>query len=1609
VVPDHALPRRAIVFAMNSTLGGFHPAVQKWFVGRFGAPSPVQELGWPVIGEAQKDAGHDVLLCAPTGSGKTLAAFMWAINRLVVEAERGALPDEISVLYVSPLKALANDIRINLEEPLAGVRVAAAQDGLDLSPIRAGLRTGDTPANERSAMLRRPPQVLVTTPESLFILLTSPRFRQKLRAVRYVIVDELHAVADNKRGAHLMLTLERLERLVRTSDSARPTRIGLSATLNPIDTLAAFLGGAEIADDGVRHPRPVHIVRADDHPRQLDLQVIAPGPELGSLATHQHWEAMYDALAALIREHRTTLVFTLSRRWAERIALALQKRVGMAAVMAHHGSLARVERLQAEQRLKRGELKAIVATSSLELGIDVGTVDLVCQVDSPKSIAAAVQRIGRSGHHLGGTPKGRFFALTLDDLLGCAAAVRAARQGHLDEVEIPTGCMDVAAQQIVAIASDEEDISERELLNLLRSAHNFAGFDLTVLRQLLREMAAQLPERIQGTNPKIFYDPASGRVRPRRSARLAAITSGGTIPESSNLDVVIASEGRKIGDVEEDFAQESMRGDIFSLGSMPWRVIGTSKNRLLVEAAPGMAPSLPFWEAEAAGRSPALSAELCDLRRTIASFITNSSGEEASAWLESECALQAEAAAQAVAYVRRGLAALNALPDERTLVIERFFDGLGGTQLVIHSPWGMRLNRGFGLALRKRLCQSFDFEIQASAIDDAILLALNSRHSFPLEQLLTMVSARTVRAVLVQALLDAPMFEVRFRHVATRALSIMRSGHGSKVPTWIQRLRSQELITALFPQRNACFENRPPATNLPDHFIVNETMRECLEETADIARLEALLRGLEDGSIRVVAVDSIAPSVFAHRVLLAWDYAFLDDGERATRRSRTVTMNRAMAEDVFRSENLAELLSAEAVQRVTEEIQGRTSSTRARNCDELYELIRTHGCLPCTAIPERTAADGAAMLSALEDQGRLYRIRPGSADAPEVVVTAEDLTLFLAAYPDLRAGVSPCGDSPAVDREQQATSAIPAPAPGDNAQTGRHFVSPAMTPDYATAVEEIVRRALVTSGPVLGVGLADHLHLPVNDVAQALVTLESRGLIFRGHFTAIPSGDSVAPPDYTEISLRPDARTTERDGPEAQVMEVQWCDRHVLERIHRHTLNLLRSSVEPCSDAEFAAFRLKWNGIGEAPPRRGAEGVRRTLEQMSGLAFAPELWERTILPVRVADYRPEQLDLLCMSGEFAWVAAPFENESDKQDCLFPASVAFLPRRARSYWAPREMPADPRTQAVAEVLAQFGAQYLDQIAEHANLSERDALAALWLLAAAGLVSNDSFAPLRLLTAEPEAVRLISNRQPSSSQFSHDRTGKGQAYREPNRRDAALRARLQSSLSGRWSLVAQFKPEAPQIAMAEKHEANGPDDAREIAMTLLRRHGILAREMIALETSDISWQQILFALRRMEYSGVIRRGWFVHALSGEQYALPEALELLRTERQANEIEPPVVISAADPANPFGVLLPGCGTAREADNLLVVQRGQVIASLAGRALTSSVTLDQTAFMAAIAEIMKLRPRLVLETINNEPALESIQVSAMAAAGFHSDGRALVYDGLPGPMPRRAIVNHV
>ncbi len=1508
---------------MDDALAGFHSLVRRWFAARFQAPSPIQRLGWPAIG-----AGHDTLLCAATGTGKTLAAFLWAIDRLVREAESGALKDAVSVLYVSPLKALANDVRINLDEPLRGICEIARAEGRSLPEIRAMVRTGDTLACERQAMVKRPPHILVTTPESLFILLTSKRFRQKLAQVQFVIVDELHALAGNKRGAHLAVTLERLEALVRETVGVRPTRIGLSATLNPIEVLGEFLCGAEMGPGGARIVRPFRCVQAQSGARALDLQVVAPGPEVGPLATHKHWEATYDELAKLIKEHRTTLVFTLSRRSAERIALNLQKRLGPDAVMAHHGSLARQERLKAEQKLKRGELKVIVATSSLELGIDVGSVELVCQIDSPKSISAAIQRIGRSGHVLGGVPKGRFFALTAEDLLECAAVVRAIKHGRLDEVEIPRGCLDVAAQQIVAIAAERGEVSEGEILKILGGAYNFRELDLAGLRRLLFAMAQETPNAVRGSQPLIFYDAVNGRVRSRRSARMVAITCAGTIPDPGNYDVVIESEGRKIGEVEEDFAQESSRGDVFALGSMAWQIQRLSRGRLLVEAAPGMAPTLPFWHSEALGRSLALSAELCELRKEILARSSDESG--AIRWLCQECAMEESAARQALNYVRANRAVLGELPDFRTLVIERFFDGLGSTQLVIHSPFGMRFNRGLGLALRKRLCRSFNFEIQASATDDGVLLSLNQRHSFPPDELIAMLPADSVRDTFCQAVLDAPMFETRFRHVAARALSLRRNSGGKPVPVWVQRLRAQDLLVALFPQQQACFENRPLNVPLPDHFLVTETLRECMEEAADIPKLEAFLKALEAGEVKVKFVDTLTPSLIAHRLLLAWDYAFLDDGERANRRSRTVATNRALIEQTLQRGNLAGLLDREVVERVELEASGRDKRYKARDADELYELLRRHGMLSREALAERAGELAQVHIEALERERRITAIDLGGG-LGEKIVAVEDLPLIRVVYPNARleGGNGPAEGSPSDDVEMRQ-----APEPSAEQATARSV-------GRDDAVAELVRRVLRTSRPLEEREVADRLGIELSEARNALLALEAAGHVFRGR--------------YTSASAE------------------QWCERTNLERIHRLSLERLRKTFEPCGEADFVDFLLRWHHVGGQGLEPGIEGVATVLEQLAGLAFVPEFWEEAILRARIVDYRSEYLDLLCAGGRFGWFGvADGSAAADK-----PTKVAILPRTPTSPWVARFVAREPAESdlPVYRALIEGGAQFLDQLCARVGWSEQEVIASLLRLAAAGLVANDSFAPLRM-----PAVVI--------------KAGGGRKNRRGMRKKlAALQARLRLCMTGRWSALARANTTQNTLAR----------DGRELALSLLFRHGILAREMLALENIDIKWAELGAELRRLEFAGVIRAGYFVQGLSGEQYALPEALEVLRACRHRGSQSAKVLaLSAADPANPYGISLPSLGVAREPANIVAFAGGRPVLALAGSALKTLSPTDEGLFEQAVTAIVALRRKVRIVTIDGEPALSSSRLATLAAMSFYSDGTALVYNGLPGPPPR-------
>ena len=894
------------------SLSGFDPLVAEWFAIRFDCATEPQLLGWPEI-----RAGRNALISAPTGSGKTLAAFLICLDRLVRAARAGTLTETTEVVYVSPLKALSNDVHKNLEVPLAEIAELAVKQGILLQPIRTAVRTGDTPASEREDMRKHRPHILVTTPESLYILLTAERSREMLRSVRTVIVDEIHAVADDKRGSHLALSLARLDAL--TAEIGKAQRIGLSATVKPIEDVAQFLApDARIVNVG--------------HRREMGLAVEVPRDELGPVASNEMWAEIYDRLAQLILSHRTTLVFVNTRRLSERVAHALSERLGEDAVLPHHGSLSRALRLNAEARLKNGELRAVVATASLELGIDIGSVDLVCQIGSPRSIAVGLQRVGRSGHWIGAKPQGRFFATTRDELIECAALVRAIRQGELDRLEIPTAPLDILAQQIVAETA-ARDCGEEELFALVRSAYPYRDLDRATFDSIVSMLSDGITTQRGRSGAYLHRDQINGRVRGRRGARLAAITSGGAIPDNANYNVILEPDGKSVGTVDEDWAVESMAGDIFLHGTNSWRIKRVEPGRVRVEDAHGAPPSVPFWNGEAPGRTLELSEAVSKVREEIAR-----DPNQAVSFLMAECGLDEGGAKQAAAYVQAGIAGLNSLPTQRSVVAERFFDEGGGMQLVIHAPFGSRINRAWGLALRKRFCRSFNFELQAAATDNGINISLTEQHAFPLELVFEFLKPQTVEHVLTQAMLDAPMFAARWRWNASRALAILRFQGGRKVPPPIQRMRSDDLLASVFPDQVACAENLTGEPRIPDHPLVNETIDNCLHEAMDVDGLKQILEGFESGAIRKIAIDTAEPSQFSHEILNANPYAYLDDAPLEERRARAVQLRRTLRSDVSGG---AGILDPAAIAQIASE-----AWPDVRSADELHDALLTLITLP---------------------------------------------------------------------------------------------------------------------------------------------------------------------------------------------------------------------------------------------------------------------------------------------------------------------------------------------------------------------------------------------------------------------------------------------------------------------------------------------------------------------------------------------------------------------------------------------------------------------------------------------------------------------------------------
>ena len=1017
----------------RTVLKTFHPLVSEWFAERFGQPTEPQIQGWPLIRE-----GGDTLICAPTGSGKTLAAFLICLDDLVRRAAGGELPEETLVVYVSPLKALTNDVRKNLELPLAELVARATAQLTPLAPIRTAVRTGDTTAAERQRMLRKPPHVLVTTPESLFILLTAEKSRALFGNVSTVIVDEIHAVANSKRGSHLMLTLARLDALVSESGRHKPQRIGLSATVRPLDRIADFLSPTtSIIDVGSRRP--------------MGLSVEIPSDELGAVASGEMWAEIYDRLAQMILANRTTLVFVPTRRMSERVTFALEQRLGEGIVLPHHGSLAREARFDAENLLKNGALRAVVATASLELGIDIGTIDLVVQLGTPRSIATALQRIGRSGHWVGAMPQGKIVATTRDELLECAALVRALRGGAMDALEITDAPLDILAQQIVAACAAHEWKADA-LYELVRGTYPYRNLprkDFDAVVSLVADGVATARGR-SGTF--LHYDRVNGVLRARRGARLSAITCGGAIPDSANYTVVAEPDGHVVGTLDEDFAVESLAGDIFLLGTNSWKIRRVETSTVRVEDAHGSPPTIPFWNGEGLGRTVELSHEVSELRIAIDEL--DDAG--AIALLTGECGLDSSAAEQTVAYVRAAKAALGVIPTDRTIVAERFFDEGGGMQLILHTPFGARINRAWGLALRKRFCVSFNFELQAAATDNGIVISLAEQHAFPLEAVFEYLKSASVENVLTQALLPAPMFEARWRWNATRALTIARMRSGRKVPPQLLRMRANDLLAAVFPDQVACPENLTGPIRIPDHVLVRETVANCLQEAMDLEGLLRILRDIETGAIRTVAIDTPEPSVFSHEILNANPFAYLDDAPLEERRARAVQLRRTTRDDA----NGAGILDPKAIQVVAEE-----SWPVVRDADELHDALATLVVLPCDAERSQTRD---AWFAELVTQRRAATLR---AAATALWVCAERLELARLAYPD--ASLQP---------HIAAVAGMPVPEQRQD------------------AIVEIVRGWLECSGPVTVPELAQRLGLENDVVAAAMLRLETEGQVLRGRF-----------------------------------------------------------------------------------------------------------------------------------------------------------------------------------------------------------------------------------------------------------------------------------------------------------------------------------------------------------------------------------------------------------------------------------------------------------------------------------------------------------------------------
>ena len=1502
-------------------LESFHPVVREWFLAQFSAPTEPQSQAWPAI----KQKRH-TLIAAPTGSGKTLAAFLSAIDDLVWKAVEGKLSDETQVVYVSPLKALSNDIQINLQEPLRAIQQRLAQAGTEGVEIRTLVRTGDTPAKERAAMTKKPPHIVVTTPESLYILLTSDGGRKMLSTTGTLIVDEIHAMVDDKRGSHLALSVERLEALVaaraKAGAQASPLaiskrhlspgsasegacapvaaypepliRIGLSATQKPIEEVARFLVGTRnIEADGT----PQCTIIDTGHVRKLDLEIEVPNSPLEAVMSNEVWEEIYDRIAQLIRQHKTTLVFVNTRRMAERVARHLGERLGDENVTSHHGSLARELRLSAEQRLKSGELSALVATASLELGIDIGAVDLVVQIGSTRAISTLLQRIGRSNHTVSGYPKGRVFPLSRDELVECAALLDAVRRGELDHLEIPEQPLDILAQQIVAAVAPEE-WTEDALFQMVRAAYPFRNLTREKFDEVIHMLSEGFTTRRGRRGTFLHHDAVNRRVRGRRGARLTSITNGGAIPDTSDYRVILEPAETFVGTLNEDFAIESLAGDIFQLGNSSYEIKRVGAGEVRVLDAHGQPPSIPFWLGEAPGRSEELSGAVSRLRSEIATRLEENeeAGEDVPAptnngsamkWLVEDVGISRGAAEQIFEYLALTKIALGAMPTQQQIVVERFFDENGSTHVVIHAPFGSRLNRAWGLALRKRFCRAFNFELQAAATEDSIVLSLGPTHSFPLETIFRYLNSQGVCDVLIQALLNAPMFNIRWRWNATRALAIPRWRSGGKVAPQLQRMAAEDLLALVFPDQLACAENVTGPIEIPAHPLVEQTIRDCLEEAMDIRGLESLLRSIEAGERTLIAREMNEPSPLAQEILTAKPYAFLDDAPAEERRTLAV-MNRRFLD----AETAADLgrLDQAAIDRVREE-----AWPQAENADELHDALMQLGFV---TVDEAGRSDWRSFLEELVSDKRATLLRPRNdphADArgSDFWVAAERLHQLRAIYP--QASINPNISAP----ESYAHASW----------------------SFEDALTETLRGRLEGLGPVTVSQLAAQFSLPANKTEQALARLESEGFAMQGQFT--PVGAQASSPADDAEAARQDAR-----------VRTEWCSRRLLARIHSYTLNRLRKEIEPVSASDFMRFLFVWQKVAPDHKVEGGASVANLLDQLEGFEAPAGSWESEILPARVNDYDPAWLDALCLSGKLSWLRlSPPRMSTDKPTSSSPVRstpIVLLSRKNVATWS-RVFPArenetqlSTNTQTVYDYLKEHGASFFIDIVSGTNLLASMVEAALGELVFRGLITADSFTGLRALLTPLSKT----------------------THREIENRRRRRKAVYSMDEAGRWAIVQPLT----QVSGPTGTQASGllhaggmhTELVEAVALKLLARYGVVFRKLLDRESIVVPWRDLLRVYRRLEARGEVRGGRFIGGFSGEQFASPDAVHLLRSIRRATPDGSLLSISAADPLNMLGIVVPGSRLSPAASNRVLYRDGVPIAVLEAKEIRFLVDMN-------------------------------------------------------------------